>query len=52
MYGSDQAASISHNTLKSFADSVRAVEKILGSSEKKIIESEIAVRKKLRLDIR
>ncbi len=52
MYGSDQAASISYNTLKSFADSVRAVEKILGSGEKIITESEIAVRKKLRLNIR
>ena len=52
MYGSDQAASISYNTLKSFADSVRAVEKILGSGEKIITESEIAVRKKLRLNIK
>ena len=52
MYGSDQAASITSDTLKNFADSVRAVHKIIGTGEKKVLESELPVRKKLRIDIK
>ena len=52
MYGSDQAASIEHGVLKNFVDSVKAVKKILGNGEKKVIDSEIPIRKKLRLNIR
>jgi len=52
MYGSDQAASITSDTLKNFADSVRAVHKIIGSGEKKVLVSELPVRKKLRINIK
>lgn len=52
MYGSDQAASITYNTLKNFAESVRAVQGILGDGEKKVVDSEKPVRKKLRIDIK
>ena len=50
MYGSDQSASISVETLKNFAQSVRAVEKIMGNGKKEILDSEIPIRKKLRID--
>lgn len=52
MYGSDQSASISAETLKNFAQSVRAVEKIMGNGKKEILESEIPIRKKLRIDLK
>ena len=51
MYGSDQAASVEHNVLKNFVESVRTVKDILGTGEKKLTESETAVRKKLRINI-
>ena len=50
MYGSDQSASISVETLKNFAQSVRVVEKIMGNGKKEILDSEIPIRKKLRID--
>lgn len=50
MYGSDQAASISAEVLKNFVESIRAVPKILGDGKKNLVEAEIAVRKKLRID--
>ncbi len=50
MYGSDQAASISSEVLKNFVDSVRAVKDILGDGKKEIKGSELAARKKLRID--
>jgi len=52
MYGSDQAASISVETLKNFVDAVKAVKSIMGSGKKELLEDEIPVRKKLRIDIR
>ena len=50
MYGSDQAASISVEVLKNFVESVRAVKAILGNGKKEIQDSELAARKKLRVD--
>ncbi len=52
MYGSDQAASITYNTLKSFAESVRAVQEILGDGKKKVLDSEKPIRSKLRIDLK
>ncbi len=50
MYGSDQAASISCDSLKSFVNSVRAVKDILGDGKKKIIKNEEPIRNKLRIN--
>lgn len=50
MYGSDQSASIECRHLKDFVDTVRAVPAILGSGEKVITDSEMAARKKLRVE--
>jgi N-acetylneuraminate synthase len=50
MYGSDQAASISAEALRSFVGAVRAVSSILGSGNKKITDEELIIRKKLRID--
>lgn len=52
MYGSDQAASISVETLKSYVDSIKAVKLIMGSGKKEILQDEFPVRKKLRIDIK
>jgi N-acetylneuraminate synthase len=51
MYGSDQAASIETHALKGFVETIRRVPKILGNGNKNISESELAVRKKLRVEI-
>jgi N-acetylneuraminate synthase len=51
MYGSDQAASIEVNSLKNFAESIRKIPKILGDGQKRIGESELGVRKKLRVEV-
>lgn len=51
MYGSDQAASISAHVLDDFVDSVRAVKGIMGTGVKTLTPSEMAVRKKLRIDV-
>jgi|TARA_B100001750_G_C15519144_1_gene609929 N-acetylneuraminate synthase len=48
MYGSDQAASLEEAGLKRMVRDVRSVEKILGDGKKRIWDSEIPVRKKLR----
>ena len=50
MYGSDQAASISAEVLKNFVESIRSVKSILGNGKKEIKDSELAARKKLRVD--
>ena len=52
MYGSDQAASISCDSLKSFVNSVRVVKDILGDGTKKIIKNEEPIRSKLRINNR
>ena len=51
MYGSDQAASIETHALKNFVETVRAIPKILGTGEKVITDAEMAVRKKLRIEV-
>ena len=51
MYGSDQAASIEAHTLKSFTETLRRIPSIIGDGEKKITETEIPIRKKLRVKI-
>ena len=48
MYGSDQAASLEPNGLKRMIRDVKSVEAILGDGEKRIWDSEIPVKKKLR----
>ncbi len=51
MYGSDQAASIETHALRNFAETVRAIPAILGSGVKEITPAELAVRKKLRVEV-
>ena len=51
MYGSDQAASIETKSLRSFVTAVRATPKTLGSGKKRILESEIEAREKLRQNV-
>jgi N-acetylneuraminate synthase len=48
MYGSDQAASIEPIGLQMLAGAVRKIEKAMGNGEKRIIEAEIPIAKKLR----
>jgi len=48
MYGSDQAASIEISELKRLVEDIRQVELALGSSEKRVLETEIPIMKKLR----
>lgn len=51
MYGSDQAASIETHVLRNFVETMRKVPLILGSGEKIITSAELAVRKKLRVEV-
>ena len=52
MYGSDQSASITPNTFKDLIGEIRILEKaVIGDTEKKILEMEIPVAKKLRAHI-
>lgn len=52
MYGSDQSASITPNTFKNLIKEIRILEKaVIGNTEKKILEMEIPVAKKLRAHI-
>lgn len=51
MYGSDQAASIETHALRNFVETVRTIPKILGSGKKSITDAEMAVRKKLRIEV-
>lgn len=51
MYGSDQAASIETHALNNFVETVRMIPKVLGTGEKAISPIEMAVRKKLRVDV-
>lgn len=48
MYGSDQSASIEPNGLRMLVGAVRKIEKALGDGEKRIIDDEIPIAKKLR----
>ncbi len=51
MYGSDQAASIETHALRNFVEAVRAVPHLLGTGEKVMSPAELAVRKKLRVEV-
>lgn len=51
MYGSDQAASIESHSLSNFVDAIRMVPKIIGNGEKKIQETEIPIREKLKISV-
>jgi len=51
MYGSDQSASIETHSLRDFVETVRIVPFVLGTGKKDISETELEVRKKLRIDI-
>jgi N-acetylneuraminate synthase len=51
MYGSDQAASVDADSLKSFAITMRMIPEILGTGKKEISEAEKVVRKKLRIEV-
>ena len=48
MYGSDQSASIEPIGLQMLTGAVRKIEKAMGNGEKRIIEAEIPIAKKLR----
>jgi N-acetylneuraminate synthase len=48
MYGSDQAASVEPNGLRSLLGAVRKIERAMGDGEKLIIKKEIPIAKKLR----
>lgn len=48
MYGSDQAASLEPLALKRMIRDIKAIEKILGDGKKKIWDSELPAKKKLR----
>lgn len=50
-YGSDQAASVETHALRNFVESVRAIKGVLGTGTKTITPSEMAIRKKLRVEV-
>jgi N-acetylneuraminate synthase len=52
MYGSDQAASIEINSLRNFAESVRAIPDVLGSGKKNLTDAERKIREKLRITVK
>jgi N-acetylneuraminate synthase len=52
MYGSDQSASISPVGLKKLVPEIRKIEMALGDGEKKILQDEILLAKKLRAHIK
>jgi N-acetylneuraminate synthase len=51
MYGSDQAASIETHSLKNFVETIRKIPEIIGDGKKKLSDTELVTRKKLRIDI-
>jgi len=51
MYGSDQAASIETHALRNFVETVRKIPQLMGTGEKEITQAELAVRKKLRVNV-
>jgi len=48
MYGSDQAASIEPSGLRQLVGAVRKIEKAMGDGEKRVIDAEIPIARKLR----
>lgn len=51
MYGSDQAASIETNALHNFVETMRKLPLLMGDGKKEITPAELAVRKKLRVQV-
>jgi N-acetylneuraminate synthase len=51
MYGSDQSASIEPNGLRQLVGAVRKIEQAMGDGEKRTVEDEIPIAKKLRAHI-
>jgi len=51
MYGSDQSASIEVNSLEKFVETLRIIPIVLGNGIKEMTQTELEVRKKLRVDI-
>jgi N-acetylneuraminate synthase len=51
MWGTDQAASISANSLRAFVDAVGAIPLALGTGQKIVTDTELQVRKKLRQEV-
>lgn len=52
MYGSDQAASVSPEGLRTLVGAVRKIERALGTGEKRLIEKEKSIAEKLRAHIK
>ena len=48
MYGSDQSASIEPSGLRQLVGAVRKIEKAMGNGEKRVIDAEVPIAKKLR----
>ena len=48
MYGSDQAASIEPSGLRQLVGAVRKIEKAMGDGEKRVIDTEVPIARKLR----
>lgn len=48
MYGSDQSASVEPNGLRQLVGAVRKIEKAMGDGEKRIIDAEVPISRKLR----
>jgi N-acetylneuraminate synthase len=48
MYGSDQSASIEPNGIRQLVSAVRKIEQAMGDGEKRILEEEVPIAKKLR----
>ena len=48
MYGSDQAASIEPNGLRQLVGAVRKIENAMGDGEKRVIDAEVPIARKLR----
>jgi len=48
MYGSDQPSSIEPNGLRQLVGAIRKIEKAMGDGQKKVIDAEIPIAKKLR----
>lgn len=48
MYGSDQSASLEPNGLRQLVGGIRKIEKAMGDGEKRVIDSEVPIAKKLR----
>lgn len=51
MYGSDQAASIETHSLQDFVSTIRKIPELMGTGKKEITPTELAVRKKLRVEV-